>query len=325
MRTIAVVASFTLSFPILAAAEPTCAVPLASRATPVSAETPASGPYQSSGADRIARIPALRRLASQGAQLFDLGVEHGLQTVFARNGSTFQVYFVAPDGQAAVGGVMWDSSGKNLTRPKVELIDGVVPTVTIGSASTVPVPTQAAISANLALPVAPVNALAAVEQTAFGTTGATAAPRLYMLVDPLCSFSVRAMDELAPYVTAGKIEVALIPISILDYEDRGQSTPAAQVLLTVSADTMVEAWRKQTSRPPVKAELAARALLDRTDSALPAPGPEATGSLARNMAAAQALNLRGTPTFVWRKADGSAGLQEGMPANIDTFVASLGR
>ena len=93
------------------------------------------------GADRIGRVPALRRIASNGAQLLDLGVQHGLQTIFARNGSTFQVFYLTPDGQAAVGGVMWDAAGHNITRGQVAPIAGTIPTVTIGSpAATAPVP-----------------------------------------------------------------------------------------------------------------------------------------------------------------------------------------
>ena len=323
-----ILASTIMAVPILVHAEPTCAVPDVAVVQPIEqAAVPAiAGPYQAIGSDRIARVPALRRLASQGAQLFDLGTDHGLQSVFARNGNTFQVYFLAPDGQAAVGGIMWDAAGKNLTRPKVELIDGVIPTVTIGTPATLATlpPVQTA-AAKPSLPPAPGDALKLVEKTAFGTAGSSSAPRVYMLVDPLCSYSVRAMDQLASYVTAGRVELALVPISILDYEDRGQSTPAARVLLTVPADTMVEAWRKQTKKAPLKPEVASAGLLDPKPASLPAPSAESAGLLERNMAAVQALNLRGTPTFVWRKADGSTGIQEGMPANIDTFVASLGR
>ncbi len=65
--------------------------------------------------DEISRVPALRRIASTGAQLTDLGTEHGLRTVFARNGQSFQVFYLTPDGQGAIGGVMWDAAGRNLT------------------------------------------------------------------------------------------------------------------------------------------------------------------------------------------------------------------
>ena len=329
MRAVILASIINLAVPIHAHAEPTCAVPDAATAQPIEqAAAPAvAGPYQVIGSDRIARVPALRRLASQGAQLFDLGVDHALTSVFARNGNTFQVYFLAPDGQAAVGGIMWDAAGKNLTRPKVELIDGVIPTVTIGSPAFAPTPppVQTAAAANPSLPRAPVDVLETVEKTAFGTAGLSTAPRVYMLVDPLCSYSVRAMDQLASNVTAGKVELALVPVSILDYEDRGQSTPAARVLLTVPANTMVEAWRKQTNKAPLKPDLASAGLLNLNSAPLPLPSVESAGLLERNMAALQELNLRGTPTFVWRKPDGGTGIQEGMPANIDAFVASLGR
>ena len=255
------------------------------------------------GADRIGRVPALRRIASNGAQLFDLGVQHGLQTVFARNGSTFQVFYLTPDGQATVGGVMWDSAGRNITRGQVAPIEGTIPTVTIGSpAAPAPVPPAsdqtAAKTSESALTVA--------EATIFGTTGPAMAPRLYLFIDPLCSFSVRAMDQLRPYVASGKLQVAVIPLSVLDYEDQGRSTIAAKGLLSLPADQIVAAWRDQQTTP------------------LPPAGPDAAGRLAQNMAAAETLKLRGTPTLVWRKANGTEGLAVGLPDNLEALVASMG-
>ena len=69
-----------------------------------------------------------------------------------------------------------------------------------------------------------------------------------MIIDPYCSYSVRAFDELRPYVTAGRIQLAIVPISILDYEDNGQSTPAAQSLLSQDPAQMAEAWDHQNFR-----------------------------------------------------------------------------
>ena len=57
-----------------------------------------------------------------------------------------------------------------------------------------------------------------------------------MIIDPYCSYSVRAFDALRPYVKAGRIQLAVVPISILDYEDNGQSTPAAQSLLSQTTE-----------------------------------------------------------------------------------------
>jgi thiol:disulfide interchange protein DsbG len=253
------------------------------------------------GADRIARIPALKRISSNGAALYDLGVQHGLPTIFAKHGSTFQVFYLTPDGQAAIGGVMWDYTGHNITRGQVTPIDGTIPTVSIGATGNPPQPE----SPLAAEPVQSPGTLATVQNTVFGIAGSPAAPRLYMFIDPLCSFSVRAMDQLRPYIAAGKLQVAVIPLSVLDYEDQGRSTVAAKGLLSMPSGQMVEAWRNQMT------------------TSLPTVGPEASVQLAKNMAAAEALRLRGTPTFVWEKADGSAGRADGIPNDMDVLIASI--
>ena len=38
--------------------------------------------------------------------------------------------------------------------------------------------------------------------------------------------------------------------------------------------------------------------------------------------AAAAIALRGTPTLIWRKADGTEGRVDGMPTNIEAVLAS---
>ena len=301
-------ASGLLLYPLSGFAEPSCAIPsspAAESARPPAARTSDTTPGTGASlisADRIARIPALKRISSTGAALYDLGMQHGLTTIFAKNGTIFQVFYLTPDGQAAVGGVMWDYTGHNITRDQVAPIDGTIPTVTIGTVATAP---QSAGSSPAADQAQSPGTLATVQNTVFGTVGPAAAPRLYMFIDPLCSFSVRAMDQLRPYIAAGKLQVAVIPLSVLDYEDEGRSTIAAKSLLGMPAAQMVEAWRNQMTSP------------------LPAAGPEASVQLARNMAAAESLGLRGTPTFVWKKAEGVVGRADGIPNDMDALVASI--
>ena len=300
-------ASGLLMYPLSGFAQPSCAIPSALSATsiqPPAALVSDTAPDVAApviGADRIARIPALKRISSNGAALYDLGMQHGLSTIFAKSGSTFQVFYLTPDGQAGIGGVMWDYTGHNITRDQVTPIDGTIPTVSIGVTGSPLKPG----SPPAAEPVQSPGTLATVQNTVFGTAGSPAAPRLYMFIDPLCSFSVRAMDQLRPYIAAGKLQVAVIPLSVLDYEDQGRSTVAAKSLLGMPAGQMVEAWRNQMTTP------------------LPAVGPEASVQLAKNMAAAEALRLRGTPTFVWEKADGSVGRADGIPNDMDALIASI--
>ena len=304
-------ASSLLLFPTLAVADPQCSIqpatpaaailPAASQAArlqPASVEAAAPAATSQArrmiGADEIGRVAALQRIASAGAQLTDLGTEHGLRTVFARNGQTFQVFYITPDGQGAIGGVMWDSTGRNITRQQVSSIDGAIPTVTIGAAAAAP---------RMAMDQSAPFALQTVANTTYGVTGPSTAPRLWMFIDPLCSFSVRAMEQLQPFVTAGKVQVAVIPLSLLDLEDQGRSTAAARMMLGKSRDDMVAAWT-------------ANALTGDPDAA-------SAATLQTNMVAQESLGLRGTPTFYWRKADGTEGHQVGLPPDFAAMIASI--
>ncbi len=266
---------------------PTVAQP--SRPQPLQATVSSPG-MRIVSVDEISRVPALRRIASAGAQLTDLGTEHGLRTVFARNGQSFQVFYLTPDGQGAVGGVMWDAAGRNITRQQVSSIDGAIPTVTIGAATIAPPRTPQTTST---------SALQAAASTTYGITGVASAPRLWVFIDPLCSFSVQAMEQLRPFIAAGKVQVAVIPLSFLG----PRSTAASRVMLSKGTEQMVNAWTSN-------------ALNGEADAT-------SVAALQANMAVSEALALRGTPTFYWRKADGSEGRQEGLPTDIGAMIASI--
>jgi hypothetical protein len=224
----------------------------------------------------------------------DLGVQHGLPAFFVRSGPQFQVFYATPDKERLIPGVMWDAAGKDLTRQQVAHIPGAVPTVVVGAAE----PGQSN-SAGAA-----VTALWLVQKAAFGTIGQASAPRLFMLVDPQCIYSVRALQMLQPYVVTGRLQVAVIPLSVLDREDQGQSTRSALALLSKPADQLVSAWE-------------ASSLND-------APTPEAAERLRANMGIAEAIGLKGTPTFIWRKPDGTEGRIDGIPMSMDALVSAVG-
>ena len=237
-------------------------------------------------------LPVDKLITLASGQVRDLGETHGLRGFYLRNGREFQVLYATPDGKATVAGVMWDATGKNLTREQVSKIDGAIPTVVVDKDGTKAVESEAKS-----------DALLSVERSAFGLAGDPAAPRLYMIVDPFCSYSVRAFDALKPYVTSGRIQLAVVPISILDYEDNGQSTPAARSLLSQKPAEMADAWSHQNYRL--------------------APSEIAPALLEKNNRIADGIGLHGTPTLVWRKADGSAGEIDGIPKNWDALIAEV--
>jgi thiol:disulfide interchange protein DsbG len=246
----------------------------------------------------IEHVPILKRIASNGATLFQLPAEHGVRSIFALSGNAFQVFYLTPDGQAAIGGVMWDDTGHDITRDQAAPIPGTIPTVRIGvdAATTNQNVAPAGGSAQ--------SALSVVAHTTFGTIGSASAPRLWIFIDPICTFSIRAMQELWPYVTSGRVQLAVIPLAILDYEDQGRSTPEAEIMVSEPSDKMVDAWREQ--------------LLGGT------PSSSAASALHANLAAAAVIQLQGTPTFIWRKLDGSLGRSDGIPDDLDAAIASIG-
>jgi thiol:disulfide interchange protein DsbG len=234
-------------------------------------------------------------LAIAGGQVTELGSAHGLRGVFVRDGAGFQVFYATPDGERLIPGVMWDAVGKNLTREQVGPIAGTVPTVVIGNNDDITPDTLRGVKS---------SPLDLVKETSFGVTGSASAPRLWMFVDPLCSYSVRALQEIQPLVARGRVQVAVIPVSVLDYEDNGMSTPSALALVSKPADQMIAAWAHGDLKGPA--------------------GTDAESRLRVNMAASEAIGLRGTPTVIWRKADGSEGRIDGLPGDWNAVIASMG-
>ncbi|SIR30103.1 MULTISPECIES: hypothetical protein [Acidiphilium] len=289
-------------------------------------------------AAEITAVPALRQIASHGAALYDIGTIDGMRGVFAKNGSLFSVFYITPDGRSEIQGEMWSDHGKNITLRQVAAIPGVLPTVTIGKIgkhqpvahafvhTTGPSPAAAVAPATtvippsnppapspiapLPVPVSPAQKAREVasvfrmlRSTDHGTVGLAGAPHLWMLIDPMCIHSIHAMQALAPFVNAGKLRLSVIPLSILDYEDKGESTVKAQVMASRAPATMVADW---------------------IDKGLPETASAgAAGKLARNMAVARYIGLTGTPTLLWHARDGLIGRSNGNPGDVATIIASI--
>lgn len=235
-----------------------------------------------------------------GGNITPLAPAHGLKGYFLRNGPSFQVFYTTPDGKAVIPGVMWDATGKDVTRDQVATIPGAIPTVVIGD---VPPALRSATNAEPDR-LAP-SVIDAAERTTYGTIGNEGAPQLWMFIDPQCTFSIRAMQQLQPYVASGRVQLHVIPLAFLDGEDNGLSTRRALQLVAAPTDQLVQAW--ETGQSPQ----------DGTSA-------EAGLKLQANMGAADALQVKGTPTFLWRKNDGSSGRFDGLPPSIDALLGEIG-
>lgn len=230
-----------------------------------------------------------------------LGEDRGFTGYFVRSGPQFQVFYASPDNQVMVPGILRDAQGKDITRDQVAKIPGAIPTVEVSGQDAAPASPQTAAAAE---PVATAATLAAVEKAEFATLGPATAPQLFMMIDPQCIYSVRAYQQLRGFAQAGRIRLSVIPLSVLDYEDHGQSTKSALALLSKPADQILTAWQVGDVAGPITSEAPAR--------------------LRQNMAIAEAVGMKGTPTFIWRKTDGTIGRIDGVPPDITSLVASIG-
>ena len=317
-------ATALVALPILAQAQQCPSPPPVETTHPQPASAPASnsGPVLRPSAtaptprlipaSEIAASPALKRISSTGAKVYEIGsksMNHGLQGVYAVNGDIFRVFYLTPDGQAVIGGVMWEQDGHNVTRDTIAPIKGAIPTVTI---------TGAKVDATQTGQIRPVpnttlspELVKRVKQASVGLVGQDGRPRLTMVIDPLCPWSIRALGELEPFVTRGDIQLALLPIAINDHENGNASTPAATALLSAVPFEMEAAWQKIIDLHHVADDM------PRTD--------EAALHLQQNMDVAHALGVRGTPTLIWRDKAGASHVTEGLPDDIARLVRGLGK
>lgn len=293
--------------------QPAAAPPAASPPVQVAAAASVDrNVYPVIGKEEIARSPALSRIAKNGASLLDLGTEDGIRIVFAYLGDSMEVFHVSPSGRYAVrsGRLMDmaepDPAKRDLTFRRASIIPGVLPTVEMRGQGQ----GGAQEAAQAVPPAQDGNAvLARLEKADFGIAGRPDAPRLYAFIDPLCSFSVRLIEALRSHIAAGRIQVALLPLALIDHETNGRSTPAAQTLLS-QPETMDSAWKGIVDAVRAK----------RPDSFTPTDDGRAR--LAKNMALAASLHVQATPTLVWRQADGTPRAQMG-GQDLDQVVASL--
>ena len=245
------------------------------------------------GAAGVSGVPidlTLAQLQSiSGGNITDLGVKHDLHGYYVRSGPQFQVFYATPDSNGLIPGVMWDASGTDITRQQVAQIPGAVPTVEVGS--------------GVDQPASPAQALPLLETERYGTIGPAMAPKVFMFIDPQCIYSIRTFQELQPYAQAGRLQLAIVPLSVLDYEDNGQSTRSALALLSDAPERIVAAWQSGNESN--------------------APNTEAHALLQKNMQIAQALGLKGTPMLWWRTPDGSAAHLDGVPMDVQQFIVGL--
>ncbi|MFT8464842.1 hypothetical protein [Acetobacter syzygii] len=203
--------------------------------------------------------------------------------IFVRDEKTFQTFYLTPD-QQVIPTIHW--------KPGTSVKSGQP----IGQS---------------APPPSGEGAVRILTASSFGLYGHADAPRLYMVIDPLCSFSVRALQSLQPYIDKGALELAIVPIAINDHENHNRSTPAAQAMLSVGQRDMVSIWRQIIAQGEAPEDMT--------------PSDTAGAQLQLNRQKAAMINLTGTPTIAWLDKQGRAHQMTGLPDNLDSLITELGQ
>ena len=255
-------------------------------------------------------LPApLETMAKEGAQLRYMGNEGGLDAWMAIQNGQEQYFYVTPDREFVLLGMLFDKSGKMITLQQVSklqksgdpVLDVLKANVSTPDASvTDQLPkTEGDIAKALKTPSE--QLFADVESSNWKALGKDTAPVMYMFIDPQCPYCHEFMKTLRKDIEAGNVQVRMIPVGFRD-ETR------AQAALLLAVPNAQERWFRH---------------LDGDKDALPVtPGVNEQG-VERNMAIMQSWKLNVTPLSMYRAKDGKIKIVQGRAKDLKALLADL--
>lgn len=255
-------------------------------------------------------LPApLETMAKEGAQLRYMGNEGGLDAWMAIQNGQEQYFYVTPDREFVLLGMLFDKSGKMITLQQVSklqksgdpVLDVLKANVSNPEASVtdqLPKP-EGDIAKSLKSPSE--QLFADVEASNWKVLGKDTAPVMYMFIDPQCPYCHEFMKTLRKDIEAGNVQVRMIPVGFRD-ETR------AQAALLLAVPNAQERWFRH---------------LDGDKDALPVtPGVNEQG-VERNMAIMQSWKLNVTPLSMYRAKDGKIKIVQGRAKDLKALLADL--
>lgn len=283
--------------------------------------------------------PALKYLMDNGVKLTYLGDAGGLMGYLGESPSgTVQTFYLAPDGNHIIAGVLFKSGGVNVTGVQMydmknrfeaakKMAEGVSeelsqmspqssiePKITSGLTEVTPTQIQngeaAIVTKDKYLSDKNLDDFKVdIDKVAWFSVGASDAPVLYMLADPNCPFCHNAWKELRPMIMAREISVRVILVAGLE----GSEPEAISIL---SRDEPGRAWFAGEGS---------------TDSMPVAPPPSSSSSkyqeavkyLKTNTEFMDRYELDATPYFFTFDADGVLYESRGWPREKDVFFSIL--
>ena len=254
-------------------------------------------------------LPApLETMAQAGAQLRYMGNEGGLDGWIAIQNGQEQYFYVTPDREFVLLGMLFDKTGKMITLQQVSALQKEGgPVLDILKAETQSkdpsvtdkLPSEGDIVKKLKSPSE--QLFGDIEAANWVPLGKTTAPVMYMFIDPQCPYCHEFMKTLRKDIEAGNIQVRMIPVGFKD------DTRAQAALLLAVSDAQARWYRH----------------IDGDKEALPVtPGVNEQG-VERNMSIMQSWKLNVTPLSIYRGQDGTVKIVQGRAKDLKTLLSDL--
>lgn len=262
---------------------------------------------KASAQGKIPELPeALQLLVDRGAQARYLGNKYGLDgwiTVFQ---GQEQYYYVTPNGEGFLMGLLFDKDGKMATIDQVRDLqaqsDDVLDFLAVDKVDNKL--TEAIKETNKAFEYkTPAERMFAdVENSNWIKLGKESAPVIYSFMDPQCPHCHAFMKDLRKaYLDKGLVQLRMIPVGF-------REETLAQAAFLLAAPDAQQRWY---------------AHLDGDKSALPAKSNTNTQGIQKNLALMQAWKFNVTPMTIYRGKDGKVKIVRGRVSNMSDILADL--
>lgn len=271
--------------------------------------------FAASGVSEPAKPEPLQSLVDNGAAVRYLGKDGGLDGWVAIKDGQEQYFYVTPDGQGIVLGVLFNNKGDVVTMRQVEALRKAEPALDKIANATVP-PAPAAAAPSTTPPAPPTETPAApsaskadqlfqsVEGSNFVSVGQKTAPVFYSFIDPQCPHCHDMIQDVrkSGALEKGQIQLRLIPVGLMNEDSLKQ---AANLIAAENAPALLFKH------------------LDGDKNALLANTKPNTQSVQRNMALMQAWKLDVTPFSVYKNKAGEVKILRGRPKDLNALLADL--
>lgn len=247
----------------------------------------------------------IKNLASEGAQVRYLGRDHGLDAwVTVKNGQE-QYFYVMPDQEAFIMGVLFDKSGKLVTVDQVkrlqdqgdQLID------TLSDEEFAGLKKNAGDKDAFEFKTPSEQLFSDIENSNWVGLGSSNAPIMYSFVDPQCPHCHKLIQDMrASYIDNGKVQMRIVPVGFKE-ETRKQSA------FLLAAPNPQERWF---------------AHMDGDTEALPAKEDISDQGVQRNLSIMQSWKFSVTPLIVYRNVNGIVKIIRGGPKDMNAVMSDLG-